>query len=201
MTIMPQVIRVVMTRGYAIGCNNMKIVLHICCAVCAAGVAERLAAEGHDVLGLFYNPNIHPEEEYKRRLEATSRVARELNFPLKVAPYTPQEWLEATASLADEQEGGKRCAVCFRMRLEEAYRYLKEEGGDAFTTTLTVSPHKAAAVINQLGRQIGGDSFLARDFKKDKGFERAMERAKELGLYRQHYCGCRYSLRESRHQH
>lgn len=173
----------------------MKIVLHICCGGCAAGVAERLTREGHEVLGLFYNPNIHPLEEYQRRLEATHKVAKEFNFPLEVGPYTPGEWFEETTSLENEPEGGRRCEVCFRLRLKKAYLYLKDCGWDAFTTTLTVSPSKSAALINRVGQEIGGDQFLVRDFKKKAGFQRATELAKQWALYRQDYCGCIYSLR------
>lgn len=172
----------------------MKIILHICCGVCAAGVVERLTLEGHEVLGLFYNPNIHPREEYERRLEATYKVAKELNFPLEVPPYTPEEWLAETSSLENEPEGGRRCEVCFSLRLKQTYLYLQDYGGDAFTTTLTVSPSKSADVINQAGQKIGGDRFLARDFKKKAGFQRATEMAKKWTLYRQNYCGCIYSL-------
>ncbi|MFC2022410.1 epoxyqueuosine reductase QueH [Chloroflexota bacterium] len=173
----------------------MKVVLHICCGVCAAGVVERLALEGHDVLGLFYNPNIHPLDEYERRLDAAYKVAKELNFPLEAGPYTPEEWFAATSSMENEPEGGRRCEVCFRLRLKKTYLYLEDYGWDAFTTTLTVSPHKAADVINQIGQEIGGDRFLVRDFKKKSGFQRATEMAKQWALYQQDYCGCTYSMR------
>jgi predicted adenine nucleotide alpha hydrolase (AANH) superfamily ATPase len=176
----------------------MKIVLHTCCGVCAAGVVERLKAEGHLVRGFFYNPNIHPVEEYERRLEAARRVAKELDFPLETGPYTPEEWFEATASLENEPEGGRRCEVCFRLRLKQTYLYLQASGWDAFTTTLTVGPRKSATLINRIGQEIGQDRFLARDFKKKEGFKRATELAKKWGLYRQDYCGCIYSLRNNR---
>ncbi|HEX75458.1 MAG TPA: epoxyqueuosine reductase QueH [Dehalococcoidia bacterium] len=173
----------------------MRIVLHICCGVCAAGVVKTLATEGHQIAGFFYNPNIHPEQEYHRRLETTYRVAQELNFPLEVAPYTPEEWLRQTDFLKHEPEGGKRCQVCFRIRLEKTYLYLLDCGWDAFATTLTISPHKSAQVINRIGQEIGGDKFLARDFKKKEGFKQAMQSAKQWELYRQNYCGCIYSMR------
>jgi len=175
--------------------ETMKIVLHICCGVCAAGVVERLTSEGHQVLGLFYNPNIHPLEEYQRRLEAAREVARRLDFPLEIGPYTTEEWFQETTSLEKEPEGGKRCEVCFRLRLKKAYLHMENQGGDAFTTTLTVSPHKSARVVNRIGREIGGESFLERDFKKQDGFKRAIELAKKWSLYRQNYCGCVYSIR------
>ncbi len=171
----------------------MKIVLHICCGVCAAGVVERLTREGHEVRGYFYNPNIHPREEYNRRLEVAQKVAQEFNFPLVVPPYLPQEWHQETVSLEGEPEGGKRCEVCFRLRLKQTFDYMKERGGDAFTTTLTVSPQKSAGMVNQVGGELGGERFLVRDFKKKEGFKRSMELAKKWALYRQHYCGCIYS--------
>jgi predicted adenine nucleotide alpha hydrolase (AANH) superfamily ATPase len=173
----------------------MKIVLHICCGICAAGVVERLTQEGHQVLGFFYNPNIHPLEEYNRRLEVARRVAGELNFSLIETPYTPDEWLKETESLADEPEGGRRCEVCFRFRLTKTRVCMEERGWDAFTTTLTISPRKNADVVNRVGIEIGGDKFLARDFKKKEGFKRTMELAKKWALYHQDYCGCVYSLR------
>ncbi len=172
----------------------MKIILHICCGVCAAAVVERLTREGHQVIGFFYNPNIHPPQEYTKRLEAARRVAKKLSFPLRVAPYKPSEWFDKAGSLKEEPEGGKRCKICFRLRLEKTYLYTLDAGGDAFTTTLTVSPHKSASVINALGKEIGGEKFLERDFKKKDGFKRSIELAKKWGLYQQNYCGCIYSV-------
>ena len=176
----------------------MKIVLHICCGVCAAGAVEALATEGHQVIGFFYNPNIHPAEEYERRLETTRRVAQELNFPLEVAPYTPEEWLRETDSLKHEPEGGKRCQVCFRIRLEKTYHHLIDCGADAFTTTLTISPHKSVEAVNNIGREVGGERFLVRDFKTKDGFKRAIRLARQWELYRQDYCGCIYSMKQRR---
>jgi len=173
----------------------MKILLHICCGVCAAGVVERLTLEGHQVHGLFYNPNIHPQQEYDRRLEVARKVAKELDFPLEVPLYITEEWFKETVSLENEPEGGRRCEVCFRLRLKKTYLYMKDCGADAFTTTLTVSPHKSADMINRVGQEIGGERFLARDFKKKAGFKRAVELAKKWALYRQDYCGCIYSMK------
>jgi len=172
----------------------MKVVLHICCGVCAAGVAERLSLEGHEVIGLFYNPNIHPEQEYRKRLEVANEVAKQLGFPLTVASYVPEEWFREVSGLENEPEGGRRCEVCYRIRLKKTYLYMLDKGWDAFTTTLTISPHKPADVVNRVGWQVGGDRFLARDFKKKEGFRRAIELAKRWSLYRQNYCGCVYSM-------
>ena len=174
----------------------MKIALHICCGVCASGVVERLTTEGHQVVGFFYNPNIQPVQEYERRLEAVYIVAKELSFPLEVAPYTPAKWFKETNSLRHEPEGGRRCQVCFRLRLKKTYLYMIDSGRDAFTTTLTISSHKSAEVIGKIGQEIGGDKFLARDFKKKDGPKRAAQLANQWGLYRQNYCGCVYSMRQ-----
>jgi predicted adenine nucleotide alpha hydrolase (AANH) superfamily ATPase len=173
----------------------MKVILHICCAVCAAGAAETLIREGYEITGFFYNPNIYPVEEYERRLAAARQVAQELDFRLEEGIYQPDDWRAATAHLADEPEGGRRCPVCFEYRLKETHRLMCERAGDAFTTTLTVGPRKPAMVVNRIGQEIGGDKFLARDFKKKEGFKRAITLARQWGLYRQDYCGCIYSLK------
>jgi len=175
----------------------MKILLHICCGICAAGVVERLTLEGHQIHGLFYNPNIHPLEEHQKRLEVARKVAKELNFPLEVPSYTPEEWFQETNSLENEPEGGRRCEVCFRLRLKKAYLYMEDRGWDAFATTLTISPHKSVDMVNRVGQEIGGERFLVRDFKKKDGFQRAIGLAKKWTLYRQNYCGCIYSMRNS----
>lgn len=174
----------------------MRIVLHVCCGVCAAGVVETLKREGHDVLGFFYNPNIHPPEEYERRLEVIRVVAGELGFPIEVPRYQPEEWFRVAGPMAEEPEGGARCGVCYRLRLERTVLFMHETGWDAVTTTLTIAPSKQAAVINRIGREVAGDRFLARDFKKKDGFKRTVELAKQWNLYRQDYCGCVYSRRD-----
>jgi epoxyqueuosine reductase len=173
----------------------MKVALHICCAVCASAAVERLMQEGHLVQGFFYNPNIYPPEEYRQRWLNTLKVARELGFLLQEGPYLPQDWNSAVASLEHEPEGGKRCPVCFRLRLEKTYRFMQESGCEAFTTTLTMGSNKSAALIGGIGREIGGEKLLDRDFKKKEGFKRAGELSQKWELYRQHYCGCIYSRR------
>jgi predicted adenine nucleotide alpha hydrolase (AANH) superfamily ATPase len=174
----------------------MKVALHICCAVCAAGAVERLLQEGHQVSGLFYNPNIHPEGEYQRRLFNARQAGRELGFILTEGPYRPADWHQAVRSLEDEPEGGKRCPVCIRIRLEKTYHFMQEYGCGAFATTLTMGSNKSAELIARIGGEIGGDTFLALDFKKKGGLKRTSELARKWGLYRQHYCGCVYSLRK-----
>jgi predicted adenine nucleotide alpha hydrolase (AANH) superfamily ATPase len=152
--------------------------------------------EGHQVFGLYYNPNIHPEEEYRRRLEASRKVAGDLGFCLIEGLYIPEDWHHNVASLENEPEGGKRCPVCFKMRLDKAYQFMLESGYDTFASTLTMGSNKPGDLICRLGREIGGEKFLDRDFKKKEGFKRASELAREWELYRQNYCGCIYSLKE-----
>ncbi len=172
----------------------MNVVLHICCGVCAAGAADVLLSEGHRVTGYFYNPNIYPEEEYLLRLKAARQVADKLKFELATGPYDFENWIRATAGMGDEPEGGSRCSVCYHLRLEKTFDFMRERGADAFTSTLTISPHKQAAEINRIGKEIAGESFMSRDFKKKDGFRRSMEMARSWELYRQNYCGCIYSL-------
>lgn len=176
------------------GLMGMKVLLHICCGVCAAGAAEQLLSEGFEVTGYFYNPNIYPYEEYQRRLEAAQKAADELKFSLEEGLYKPDAWTAVTESLKEEPEGGKRCEVCFRYRLDATYKHLDESGYDYFTTTLTIGPRKPADIVNSIGSEIGGAKFLVRDFKKKAGFQRANDLAKEWGIHRQHYCGCIYSM-------
>jgi predicted adenine nucleotide alpha hydrolase (AANH) superfamily ATPase len=173
----------------------MKIVLHICCAVCASGATEKLIQEGHQVFGYFFNPNIYPPEEYYHRLNDARRVSQELGFSLSEGPYIPEEWARAVAGLEIEPEGGSRCSVCFKLRLQQAHKYMLTCGCDAFTCTLTMSSNKPAAVIGRIGRELAGEKYLEIDFKKKDGLKRANELAKKWNLYRQHYCGCVYSLK------
>lgn len=174
----------------------MKILLHICCGVCAAGSAQVLLAEGHQLTGYFYNPNISPASEYLRRLKTAHLTADKLGFELIDGLYEPAAWLASVSGFQEEPEGGKRCSVCYQIRLEKSFAMMQEKKLDAFTSTLTISPHKSAQIINSIGRQIGGESFIARDFKKKDGFKQAVAMAKKWELYRQVYCGCQFSIKE-----
>lgn len=120
-------------------------------------------------------------------------LARGQNLPLLAGDYDPDTWFTATKGLENEPEAGKRCAQCFKMRLEKTVRQAKAKGFTAFTTTLTISPHKNVQLINEIGRDVGQGLFLAHDFKKQDGFKRAQELSREYGLYHQDYCGCLYS--------
>ncbi len=174
----------------------MKILLHICCGVCAGAVVERLMIAGYEVTGFFYNPNIHPVDEYQKRLETAKKVAKDIGFDLIEGPYDRENWFMAIKGKEYDREGGARCSICFDIRLRKTYQMMKKNNFAAFTTTLTVSPHKDEVMINDIGRELDEAKFIVADFKKKGGFQRAMELADELDLYKQNYCGCIYSLEE-----
>jgi hypothetical protein len=159
-------------------------------------VYERLAPD-FEVVGYWYNPNIQPVEEYRKRLETLRQLAAATGMELLVEEGGEDEWAAAIGGLEGEPEGGRRCDVCFRVRLEKAAAKAAELGCEYLATTLTVSPHKPAATINPLGEaaaEEAGVKLLAADFKQQDGFKRSVELSKQYGLYRQRYCGCGYSL-------
>lgn len=175
---------------------DKKLLLHICCAVCASSVIEQLKSEGWQVECFFYNPNIHPDTEYKTRLEDTASLLSKLNVPIYEGIYDKNKWVRRIKGLEKEKEGGRRCQHCFYLRLEETFNEAKIRNIPYFTTTLTISPHKNSKIINSIGRLIGKDSFIAKDFKKKDGFKRAVQLSKEYNLYHQNYCGCVFSQKE-----
>ncbi|MBU1113144.1 MAG: epoxyqueuosine reductase QueH [Candidatus Omnitrophica bacterium] len=170
-----------------------KVLLHICCGICAVYCIEKLRQESFQVGGLFFNPNIHPYPEYSKRKQAVEKVAETSGIMLEPSSYPIFDWLKIHQAYAAEKEGGLRCSSCYRMRLEQARLVAAEKDYDYFTTTLTVSPHKNSELIFEIGKDIGGDKFLALDFKKNDGFKKTLQAAKTLELYRQDYCGCIYS--------
>ncbi len=148
------------------------------------------------VTGFFFNPNIEPEDELARRLSAARDLAARLPFPLEVAEGGNEEWESAVRGLEEEPERGRRCEACIRMRLSRTALEAKRLWIPVFSTVLTVSPKKDAEMVNRIGREEGekaGVLFLEADLKKKDGFRKSVETAKRLGLYRQKYCGCRYS--------
>jgi len=174
-----------------------SLLLHTCCGPCSTAVLERLADDFRVTL-YFYNPNLDTEAEHTRRLEAQQTVAAYFGAELLTAPYDPDQFTSVTQGLEHEPEGGSRCASCFTRRLEETARLAKERELAYFTTTLSVSPHKNADLLNEIGTRLGeqyGIRYLTADFKKQDGYRRSVALAKELGLYRQTYCGCQHSLR------
>jgi epoxyqueuosine reductase len=177
--------------------KKQSLLLHTCCGPCATHVIE-LLLQDYDVTAYFYNPNIQPEEEYLKRLGAIEKYCSAKDIVLLKGSYESKKWMDIAVSLQDEPEGGKRCEACFSFRLKETARFAKENSFPIFATTLTISPHKNAAVVNKAGQDASKTAkvqFLEADFKKGDGYRKSCELSKKLGLYRQSYCGCLYSKR------
>jgi len=173
-----------------------SILVDICCGPCATHVVEVLRGS-YDVTGLFYGSNIHPADEYARRRSSVEQFASESGLEVVYDDYDPDNWLRAVIGLENEPEGGARCSACFELRLSRAAAQASSRGIPAMTTTLTVSPHKDCKAIEKIGQRLSAEAgieYLAQDFKEHGGFHRSVEISKSLGLYRQRYCGCRFSI-------
>jgi len=181
------------------------LLLHSCCAPCSSYVLEYLSRY-FKITVLYYNPNITASAEYFKRVEEQKRLIQVFNkqgdrYPIDCieGDYKPQIFLEKTKGMEECPEGGDRCFICYRLRLEETARVAKEIEADYFTTTLTISPLKNAQKLNEIGEElekIYDVPWLPSDFKKREGYRRSVELSKEYGLYRQDYCGCAYSKAE-----
>lgn len=174
-----------------------KILLHACCAICSGYPITFLKDMGYSVIVYFYNPNIHPQEEYNRRLEAQRTLCRALDCELIDDEYLPEEFYFAAKGLEKEPEKGKRCDKCFELRLRKTAELAKKSGINKFTTSIVISPHKNFAKLTEIGEKIAqeyGLEYKAIDFKKKDGFLKTNKIAKDLELYRQKYCGCEFSI-------
>jgi len=174
-----------------------KLLLQICCAPCGTYISRERLAPHYDLTWYFCNPNLVSQEEYDKRLAMVELMAVKFNFPLLVEPYNHEAWREIACVRAGDPERGERCRFCYRDRLTKTACLAKEKGFDIFSTTLLVSPYKDVAAIRGIGRELEEMSevaFLDMDFQADDGYRRSQELAKELGLYRQKFCGCEYSL-------
>lgn len=175
-----------------------KLLLHSCCGPCSSYVLEYLS-KYFEITLYYYNPNIYPPEEYEKRLINQEKVVEKTGWAtLMPSKYDHGEFLTAVKGLETEPEGGARCTECFKIRLLKTAKAARNGGFDYFATTLSVSPHKNAALLGELGEKIGeeyGVKHLPSDFKKREGYKRSIELSKELDLYRQDYCGCEFSKR------
>ena len=180
-----------------------RLLLHACCAPCSSYVLEYLCTY-FDITLLYYNPNISPESEYLARSEELLRFTGAIkdvfeganDIKTVIAPYAPAEYEAIANGREDLPEGGARCMDCYRLRLEYSANYARENGFDYFCTTLSISPHKNAAALNEIGSQMAqkyGVPYLFSDFKKNGGYLRSCELSKQYDLYRQNYCGCKAS--------
>ncbi len=190
----------------------MKILLDVCCAPCAIPAIEKLEKDfpNSEIILYSNNSNIHPKEEYERRVDNIGRIAEHYKKEFIVDEYNPAEWKKFVKAegFEAEKEGGKRCEKCYEFRLRKAAKFAIENGFDAFASTLTTGPPKQAKIINPIGMKLAAEynsaveiklsagkkiKFIEEDFKKNNGGLRSSVVSKELGLYRQDYCGCEYS--------
>lgn len=178
-----------------------RVLLHSCCGPCSSSVLETLT-QYFDVTLLWYNPNLYPEDEFERRFQAQTEIIEKMGLNDRVSivaeSYRSEDYYAQIKGLENEPEGGKRCEQCFRLRLTEAAKIAKRDGYDYFCSTLTVSRHKNAELINTIGEEIArtvGVKWLPSDFKKRGGEDRSVELSEKHGIYRQLYCGCEFSLR------
>lgn len=179
-----------------------RLLLHACCAPCSSYVLEYLN-ECFDITVFFYNPNITENTEYKKRADELKRLINELPHKSEIkfidGGYAPEKFIEIAKGLENIPEGGKRCFKCYRLRLEETAKIAVKNSFDYFTTTLSISPHKNAQVLNETGKELSdiyGVGYLFSDFKKRNGYKRSCELSEIYNLYRQDYCGCIYSKKE-----
>ena len=179
--------------------RGKRLLLHSCCAPCSSYCLQEVAPMLQTTV-FYYNPNLDCAEEYEKRKAEQIRFLRETGFAdFLDCDYSPEEFAEAVEGYEQEPEGGARCSRCFRLRLEKTAWAAKAGGFDYFGTTLTVSPLKNAALINEIGYELQdlyGVKYLPSDFKKRGGYYESVALSKQYGLYRQNYCGCVYSQRK-----
>lgn len=182
--------------------NVPSLLMHSCCAPCSSYCLTYLA-QYFRITIFYYNPNISPETEYKKRVKEQIRLIQSLDvkYPISFVEgtYEPEKFYEMAKGLEEVKEGGIRCFACYKMRQREAAYYAKEHGFDYFTTTLSVSPHKNAQKLNEIGlwlQEEVGVAYLVSDFKKKGGYLQSIELSKKYDLYRQDYCGCEFSKRQ-----
>ncbi|MDQ1351854.1 MAG: epoxyqueuosine reductase [Acidobacteriota bacterium] len=180
--------------------NKKKLLLHICCGPCAVYVVEKLEAD-YEVTGFFYNPNIHPLKEYRFREDELKRVAKLKNWKVVYMGHEMDRWFARIKGYEKEPERGKRCSICFHMRLEKAFAYAKANGFNIVASTLSISPYKVTKQINEEGENLAnasGIEFLAENFKRQGGFDICRKMAHDLEIKHQDYCGCVFSKVEKK---
>ena len=175
---------------------SKKILLHACCAICSGYPISLLKDMGYSVVVYFYNPNIYPLEEYEKRLEAQRILCSHFECELIVGEYEPDVYYNYVKGLENEPEKGLRCDKCFELRLRKSAELAKSLGIDEFTTSMVISPHKDYEKLTNIGQNIAQDlglKYFSQNFRKQDGFLRTNQISKSLNLYRQNYCGCKFS--------
>ena len=176
-----------------------NILLHACCGICSGYPISYLKDMGYSIVVYFYNPNIYPDYEYQKRLEAERTLCNHFDVKLIEAEYNPNEYYDFVKGLENEPEKGLRCDKCFELRLRKTAEFAKSIGIRKFTTSITVSPHKNFDKLSKIGFKISEEfeiNYLAYNFKKQDGFLKTNKISRELSLYRQNYCGCKFSLKK-----
>ncbi|MDA3797700.1 MAG: epoxyqueuosine reductase QueH [Kiritimatiellae bacterium] len=176
-------------------CYNKRVLLHTCCVNCAAASIERLQELSYEVGVYFCNSNIYPIDEFEKRCVDMQKYAEKINVPVWTEDYDHQDWLNFVKGFEDEPEKGERCRLCFRYNLARTAKLAETENYDLFTTTLTISPHKISKIIFEEGKMY--PAFLDIDFKKQDGFKRSLVLSEINDFYRQKYCGCEFSKRQT----
>ncbi len=177
-----------------------KIILHACCAPCASYPIKKLIEDNYEPVVFFYNPNIFPLNEYVTRRDEIKEYCKREGIEFFEAPYEIKEFYEISNGLENEPEKGKRCEKCFYLRLKKTAEFAKEKNIQFFTTSLTVSPHKDFSQIKAQGDIIAKEfnlKYMDYNFKKQDGFKKSREIAKENNMYFQKYCGCEFSIQEN----
>ena len=181
--------------------NKSKLLLHSCCAPCSGDIMKRLLDSDINYTVYFYNPNIHPHEEYMLRKEENMAFANKYKIPFIDADYNPRTWFEITKGMEHEPERGKRCSTCFDMRFIKTSEYAYNNGFDIISSTLGISRWKDMNQINNSGKyaasKFKGLSYWDFNWRKENGSHRMIEVSKDEGFYMQEYCGCVYSLRDT----
>ena len=175
-----------------------KVILHACCGICSSYPILKLYEMEYEPVVYFYNPNIYPTDEYEKRLEAEKTLCKHHNCELIIEEYNQEEFFNEVKGLENEPEKGRRCDVCFKLRLEKTAQKAKELNINDFTTSLVISPYKDFKKLSEIGKNIANKydlNYLAIDFKKKDGFLKTNKIANSLNLYRQNYCGCKFSMR------
>jgi len=176
-----------------------NILLHACCGICSGYPISLLQDMGYSVTVYFYNPNIFPQEEYQKRLEAENILCKHFGCKLIIGDYEPDVYYEFVKGLENEPEKGARCDKCFELRLDNSAKKAKELGIEEFTTSMVISPHKNYEKLSKIGEQAAskyGLKYLPLNFRKNDGFLKTNKISKELNLYRQNYCGCKFAMQK-----
>lgn len=176
---------------------SKKILLHACCGICSGYPISLLKDMGYSVVVYFYNPNIYPQEEYQKRLDAETKLCTHFGCNLIIGEYETEVYYNFVAGLENEPEKGLRCDKCFELRLKKTAQKCVELGINEFTTSMVISPHKNYEKLTKIGKDIAQEynlQYFSLNFRKNDGFLKTNQISKDLGLYRQNYCGCKFAL-------